>query len=323
VTLTSSEGVEPCGGTVEFLDGFASHVYEYWTATPIPDDFEIAVDLRRTSSNFWGGASGPSAWASHQQVLLHEMSHLIVGWNDGGSAPVFAEGMAEAIGTAEPGATWGFLYDHPESFAFLSRSEFSEDGARYYAPSAKLMRFLIHRYGVETVRAAYRAANSDDSAEEIEAVFVDVFGDGIYDAFDEFFEADQCGLQAWECSADVLPLREFPVHVERIDSCAREPGVIGFSPLEDGRWSPQQRFVVDLAEDSTIRVDITDNASVREQLCLSSCPDISEIVTHDYAHVEPPFGSAVREDTWKAGRHSIIVTSRDALPFSATIEVVE
>jgi hypothetical protein len=325
VTVTSSDDIQLCGGTIGFLDRFAGHVYGFWTGETPPADFQLRFDLRDSNgTSRRGGARADEhfAWISDQRILVHELGHIVVGWDDGASASSLSEGIAEALGPADPAVMWGPPLDHPLDYAFLAREDFlysdGELSARYYGPSAKLVRFLIATYGVPTVREAYRTARDEDASDEIEVAYVAAFGEGIEQAFDDYMVAPQCALQAWECSDAVVAVRELPVSIERIDDCTDDADVVGMTAADAELWFPVHQFVVDVPEDTTVVIDTTDNARVQRMACVEVCdvdvpPDSLEWL-----------GGSIDERNWGGGRVSVTVWPDDpALPFSMSIRVAD
>jgi hypothetical protein len=324
ITLTSDDGVEPCGGTVAFLDRYVGEVHRYWAESAPPEEFDAAIELRHGSDGVNGGVAHiprGTAWAGVQNALLHEVNHLILGSLDGASVPVFFEGTVEAIAPRDPTSLWDQFLDQPETFAFTTTAELEPF---HYTRMSKLVRSLTQRFGIEKVRLAYQRASPDATGEEIEAVFVEVFGDSVYDAFDEFMGTEQCGLQVWECSDAVVSVLNLPVSVEHGVGCADDPDLFGaVRGQPDENWAPVRRFLVDLPQDSTLRIDVTDNAYVLRERCLSSCDERDPFDRLTYAP------SALSDNTVfdvpvPAGRQMLLVGARDlAKPFAARIELVE
>ncbi len=189
VTVTSSEGVEPCGGTFDFLDRYAQSVGSYWIGerwSGPPEPF--LLELRAGPGEVSGRAlSASSAWAGQASSVMHELVHLVTWTEDGVSAPALAEGVAEGLGEGRTADIWldGFARERPEEFAFLPREAFRPETGTYYAASAQMVAALQRRYGIAAVRAAYQRAPREGPPEDIEAAYVEAFGEGIDETFDE------------------------------------------------------------------------------------------------------------------------------------------
>ena len=324
VTVTSSDGVEICGETLDFLDRFAGHAYMYWTGEVPAWDLALELDLRVGDPSDQGGLATSSqgyAWTSANRGVIHELTHLVVGWDDGSSAPSLTEGVAESFGPGDPVALWVPRPPDPREFAFLPSDDFffPESGlsATYYGPSAQLVAFLIDRFGVATVRSAYRAARHDQTAEEIEDALVSVLGDGLYDAFDEFQVAPQCALQAWECDSDIVPLRELPIVVEQDTDCTNDDQAVGAMSSRSELWFPLHQFVIDLPTETLLVIDTTDNALLRRVFCVETCDaEVWNAVDGDINSVE--------ERVWGPGRIYVTVQPADPTkPFSASIRAAD
>ena len=313
--VTSKEGVELCGGSIAFLEAYAVHISNYWATTDPPAPLEL--ELRQSGDEFLGGASyDRSAWAGSEISVLHEINHMITRSHDGASAPSLAEGIATAIAPRDPASMWGPAYGAPEDFAFLERGEFDSSD---YEPAAQLSRFLIQRYGVETYRRVYSEARPDDSSETIEGAFLSVFGDEIYDAFDEFEAGPQCGLRAWECESTLHPMLTLPVELHSPDDCTKDPDWVGADPSAGDDWYPHRRFLLQVDEDTPV-ITIGQNARLARSICDDVCPSPGSPPAFENMAALAPSGVApVRVLT--AGLHTFHLLPLDPNePFSVRVE---
>lgn len=316
VTVTSREGVELCGGSIDFFDAYVVHVSEYWGADDRTEPFSL--ELRESGEEDVSGRAGADgAWAGAEQSVLHELGHVVTISEDGVSAASLSEGFAAALDPIDRAGMWGIGSGPPEAFAFLQRPEFED---RHYLPSAQLARFLIQRYGIETYRRAYVEARADHSAERIEAAFVAVFGDEIYDAFDAFETGPQCGLRAWECEPALHPLLELPVDVQSPQDCTQDPEWVGAAPGGGEHWYPHRRFLLQVEADTEV-VTVAENARLSRSTCADVCPSLSVLAPGFEAMAAPASSGAVPVRTLTAGLHAFHLTPVEpSLPFSVRME---
>lgn len=208
----------------------------------------------------------------------------------------------------------------PEAFAFLERAEFEP---LHYESSAKLTRFLIQRYGVDAYRNVYADARHDETSQAIEDAFVSGFGDGIYDAFDEFVAGPQCGLRAWECEPSLVTTLELPVDLQSPHDCTEDAAWVGAAPTVNGRWYPHRRFLVRVDADTRVRTT-AHNARLERSACDTSCPSPRDWPPgfENMAAVAQSGAAPVR--TLTAGVHAFHLRPLDpSLPFSVRMERVE
>lgn len=319
LTVTSSEGVELCGGSIGFLDAYVGHVSSYWGASPPTDPFRL--ELREQGEEDISGRAGASqAWAGAEQSVLHELGHVVTISEDGVSAASLSEGFAAALDPLDPAGTWGIGPGPAEDFAFLERADFEP---RHYQPAAQLTRFLIQRYGIEAYRRAYVAVRSDESAQEIEAAFVAVFGDEVYDAFDEFETGPQCGLRAWECEPTLNPTLELPVDIRSPEDCAQDPDWVGAAPGLTELWYPHRRFVLRVDGETPV-VTIAENARLARSTCEDVCPSVLDTPPGFENMAALASSGVVPVRTLTAGLHSFHLLPLDpSLPFSVRVERAE
>ncbi len=319
ITVTSREGVELCGGSLDFLDAYVAHVHVYWGAAISSNPFEL--ELRSEGiEGIRGRALQGRSWAGAEGAVLHELNHLVTQSTDGTSAPSLSEGIATALSPSDPAGMWGPGSGPPEDFAFVPYSELDFS---IYQPSAQLVRFLVQRYGIETVRQAYVLAEANDTAEEIEAAYVSAFGDEIYDAFDEFEASPQCGLRAWECEPSLHPTLELPVDIVSPEDCTRDPEWAGAAGDLNEHWYPHRRFLLEVDEEMQI-VTYAENARVARSTCGDVCPSYLDTPPGFDNVAATALSGAVYPRTLVPGIHTFHVLPLDpSLPFSARIEAAE
>jgi len=319
ITVTSAEGITPCAGTIPFLDSYILHAHRFWGSMPNLAPFELELRQQTSDSEHGGLAASGTAWATADRSVLHEINHLVTHSEDGYSAPSLTEGIATALAPTDPFSMWGSTARSPEDFAFLERTEF---GSEHYDDSAQLTRFLIQRYGVSQFRKAYQQARLDSSAEEIEEAYLSAFGDGIYDAFDEFDQAPTCGLRAWECERKLHPSMALPVNLNSPTDCSKDPTWIGANSSDDENWYPHRRFLVEFSKTTRI-VALSENARVIRMTCDDECgfPPETPFPVEDVARTA---GSESTPSTVNAGLHSFHISPIDPnLPFSVDIKQLE
>lgn len=316
ITVESREGVELCGGSIEFMDSYIEHVGRFWGTEGTPE--RLHLELRGSSDGFEGGAaSTTSAWAGAEISVLHEIGHLVTNAADGRSAPSLTEGFASALAPRDPAGMWGVGAGEPEGFAFLSGEEFE---LRHYEGSAQLTRFLIQRYGVETFREAYIAADPQDTSEEIESAYLSTFGDGLYEAFDDFLEEPQCGLRAWECEVSFHPTLQLPLDIVSPSDCAQDPEWAGASGDLNEFWYPHRRFLLQLTEDTEVVV-VAENARVARSSCEATCPSPLDWPPGFSNMAEPAPSGETPVRLLEAGTHTVHVLPVDpSRSFSVRIE---
>ena len=319
LTVTSAEGVELCGGSIGFLDAYVGHVSRDWGAGGQEEPFTL--ELRETGEeDISGRASAFNAWAGAEQSVLHELAHVVTISEDGVSAASISEGFAAALDPLDPAGMWGITAGSPEDFAFLERGEFE---ARHYQPAAQLARFLIQHRGIDTFRRLYREARADDSAEEIEAAFVAVLGDDVYDSFDEFESGPQCGLRAWECEPTLHPTLELPVELQSPQDCTQDLDWVGAAPGVGEYWYPHRRFLLQVDDDTPV-ITTSENARLARSTCADVCPPLSELPPGFENMAALASSGAVPVRTLEAGLHTFHLVPIDpSLPFSVRMERAE
>ncbi len=319
VTLQSSVAIEPCGGELDFLDRYTERTYQLWTEDDLPGELALYLDLRATSEGPLAGAAvvgEDRAWAARQDAVRHELAHLVVGWDDGSSAPVFSEGMAEAFGPGNYANLHVQLTHDPADFLYLDRDDFEY---RFYSPAAQLMRALADRYGLDAVRAAYRAAPFDADAEQFDRALRESLGPDFQQTLDDFEGTTKCGLQAWECSPEVVPDAELPLEVSTGGSCV-DSDLVGYQSDEFADWYPEWVGVIEVLEGDVIRVELDENVVVVRQKCVEQCEDTLEA----WQQWDVRDGLPSIEGPWPPGRYNI--TARPVQPedpFAFAIRRVE
>lgn len=318
VTVTSDDGVELCGGSTAFLDAYVEHIHSFWgNTTPV---VPIQLELRDTGdSDARGRARDSRAWAGDEAAVLHELVHLVTEAESDFGAPSLTEGIATAVSPRDPSGMWS-PPPQPEEFAFLPRNEF---GSQHYQPSAQLARFLIQERGVATLREAYEDSDLTDSAEEIEGAYLSAYGDTLYDTFDAFEVAPQCGLIAWECEPSLHPTLQLPVDIESPEDCTAAPDWVGASgDLNDG-WYPHRRFLLTIDEETQIMAH-ADNARVLRTTCNEKCGWAGDELPHIELMARPAANGALFPRTLAPGVHTFHITPLEpSLPFSVRIERVD
>ncbi len=308
VTFVSGEetDLEPCGGQVAFSDRLAQRVGESWSPS---GSFSLSsvVDLRLEGTQTQSGnAVQGSAWASRQSALIHEIGHLVVFERDGVSAPVFSEGIAELIGPS------GLLQSYlpppdPATFAYLQRPEFSTP--QYYL-SAQLLSFLARRYGLVRVRDAYQRAEPGATPEQIDAAFVEAFGDEIYDAFEDFQSEPQCPLLMWQCRDEVVPTMELPFSLDLDPRSCTGTDIPGFTTSKSDDWYPEYVGVLRLSEPRLIRYQV-DNATIVRQECQESCTPMESLPPWTWQSISELLGQTEFTSHTRAGDHHLKIRPDD------------
>lgn len=315
VVLESQAGVEVCGGEVEFLDRYLEKIYGVWTGAPPSDDFLVELDLRQESGAEHSGAAWTgqdSAWVSRQYAVFHELAHIVVGWEDGRSAPFFTEGAAEMLGPTNRGNLFGQQGHDPELFLYATDDEFE---AGYYAPSAQLMRHWERDFGMAAVRSAYRSAPLDANREQMDAALEAALGPSYEASIEAFMDAEKCPLQAWECDPGVVGAVTLPIEVSSNGGCL-DSDLLGYQKAGSEAWSPTWLGLVEFDTDVLLRIELQENVVVTLEACSVECIAASGS-GHPLSSESSP---AVVEGPWAAGRYFVTARPNDPEePFSFAI----
>ncbi len=316
VTAYSEEGVELCGGTSVFLDQYVESVGSFWTGGNWSGPAQpFTVELRARPGEVAGRSLSPDfAWVGTGSSLQHELVHLVTWTEDGVSAPALAEGLAEGLGPSRTAEIWfdAFARERPEDFAFLDAERFRPDTGTYYAGAAQMVAALEREYGIESVRDAYQRAPRDGPPDQIEAAYLEAFGETLYETFDEIAVERPCGFRQWQCDPSVVATVELPFGVDIADTAACEDNdaLIGAELSGDTNWYPEAVFALEL-EQQTSFVFEEENALIHGFTCRTTCEGPSAVppdVVYPYVGVPT---------TLPAGRYFFRVRSGDPVnPFS-------
>jgi hypothetical protein len=276
VAVVADDGVELCAGTLAFYDRFAAVNYETWTGAPAPADLALTLELRGVDRddalNGYANFDDALAWSENQSATLHELAHLVVGAQDGGSAAALMEGIAEAFGASGPLALWAPVYYAPQEFLFEAAPRLD---VKYYAPAAQLLSFLIRRYGIEVVREAYVAASGAQTEAEVREAIAAVVPDDLDAVFGDYAASTPCPAQLWECEPGVLATAELPIVVEPEPGC-EDPDSLG-ATHPDGAWFPYRQYIVDVGDLSRVEVDVSEGAAVYFEPCVETCEGMPDL----------------------------------------------
>ena len=321
VTAYSDEGIELCGGTSGFLDRYVQSIGTYWTGESWSGPQEhFTLELRATPGDAAGRSlSADFAWVGAGSSLQHELVHLLTWTEDGVSAPALAEGIAEGLGASRTAEIWfdAFAQERPEDFAFLAPEEFRPDTGTYYVGAAQMVAALERRYGIETVRRAYQRAPRDGPPDGIEAAYLEAFGDGLYETFDEIADERPCGFRQWQCDPSVVPTVELPFGFTAAQTAAcGDETLIGAELSGDAHWYPEAVFALELDQETSFVFE-EDNAFVHGFTCRTTCEGPNAVppdVVYPYVGVPT---------TLPAGRYFFRVRSGDRVnPFSFSLRPV-
>jgi hypothetical protein len=318
VTLTSSQGVRPCAGTLDFYDRYASGLSRSWSSALDPDQAQLTVDLRAEDPATGAGGRADviaaRAWSAFETSTLHELTHLVIGYEDGGSAPPIMEGVAEAFGTGDRATRWWPSLYPAEEFFFQPLGVFD---ATDYRPAGHFVSFLIRRYGIAQLREAYRAVPLEATAVQIEDGLLGVYGEDLYIAIDEFDAADSCPSLSWECGGEVVEAQSLPLSIEPTLGC-EDPRALGAVAEGDGNWFPEFLMTFEVTTEPAVRI-VLENAVVRIEPCAFDCEALPV----------PPFPTFSEGDDgiWPsppAGRYVLSVRPIDPLaPFGGSLQAAD
>jgi hypothetical protein len=320
VTVSSEEGVELCGGTSVFLDRYVESIGNFWTGDSWSGPAQpFRVELRARPEDVAGRSLSPDfAWVGTGSSLQHELVHLVTWTEDGASAPALAEGIAEGLGASRTSEIWfdAFAREHPEEFAFLDAGAFQPDTGTYYVGAAQMVAALEREYGIASVRDAYQRAPRGGPPDQIEAAYLEAFGDSLYETFDEIAAERPCGFRQWECDPSVVPTVALPFGFDIAETadCADNPALIGAEFSGDTHWYPEAVFALEL-QTQTSFVFEEENAFIHGFTCRTTCEGPSatppDVV---YPYVGTP-------TTLPAGRYVFRVRSGDRVnPFSFSLQ---
>lgn len=318
ITVTTSEEIELCPSTVEFWDSVVEETYRIWNEEEVPPSLNFQLELR-SSREMEMGRNGTAylaegrAWAGEQKAVLHELAHVAIGAKDGPSVPSLSEGTADAFGPPNRIEQWMGRTLAPETFFFTPWGDL-EFGQ--YVQMAQFIRTLEERYGLQTIRSAYKGAAGATTASEIEVRMVQAFGDDLHDTFDDYTQSHGAPLQAWECDGAVLPERELPVILEPAVGCDSMDS-LGAVLEGDPAWFPFHMFTIDVDESTEVRVHAGANTWVYVERCIGSFEEAS---FEDANVFEPSTAEAGYPWSLGPGRHIITIQAVDpALPYRARI----
>lgn|GEM_PF-1654761 len=317
ITYTThvSTGLAPCGGQADFSDRLARVVAEQWQPG-VPSSVSATLELRLDGTETLSGrAVRGSAWASKQESVLHELGHLIIFDQDGVSAPILSEGVAELIGPR--GVAQAYLPPpDPTTYAYLPQHEFLTPE---YHLAAQLLSFLSRRYGLAEVRDAYQRVGPEATEEQLNEVFVSVFGDEFFDALEEFQSAPPCPQLLWQCDERVLPSVPLPFKLDVDPHSCADTDMLGFTTHLSDDWYPEYLGVLRLSEPRMLRYRL-ENATITRQECQDSCTPMESLPPWTWQFITELLGETEFVSHTRAGDHHVRIRPDDPQrPFSVEI----
>lgn len=162
-------GATVCGGTVRFLDAYASAVAAATGSAISPriDYFylptEVAAKCEATHVTGCALTHDSQIW-SKSPMLLHELVHAVVD-ADHDAAPFLQEGLAAALSDTRVSPVTAAPADLPSFFGPKVRVD-----ARLTEVAAALVAYLINSYGLDGVMRVHRASSTEQSFDQVDAL---------------------------------------------------------------------------------------------------------------------------------------------------------
>jgi hypothetical protein len=207
-------GPRPCDGTDRWLERYYRANAGFLGAT-LPPGERIEYYLVRTTETLQELGCPPAATGcaegttvrSINAVFPHELVHANASLL--GDPPLlFREGLAEVLGCSSSWEISGPVDTSAPLEGLVETAAFSvfrdANGFGVYAASASFVRYLVDRFGASRFSSFYARAPGAGFREEIEAVFQDVMGSSLDDAFSDWrtrpppYAGDLC-LRVMEC----------------------------------------------------------------------------------------------------------------------------
>lgn len=219
VTYHFEDGMDPCKGTPDFVDGFARFVAE-----------ELGLQIEKRIDYYWMTAAEysnsvcPSGTAgcqlgkavrSRYPSLLHEMVHAVTEQNGMNNLPFFTEGLAVALDPWPGGASGPrFKFNPaPGEVALDPRNYITMDsGSIPYEVAGSFVTSLLLRHGPEKFVSLTRKVGASASYSGISKVFAQIYGISLDDEAQAFIDNKYCSdglhkLPIYDCVAPEIQLR--------------------------------------------------------------------------------------------------------------------
>lgn len=236
----ASDGLEACGGTFEYVEGWlvgfreragehgspAKHTF-YWLSPADYEDSDRDICSSRTACAYSRSNVIYSTVIPHE----HEIVHTEL---DARPPSILREGAAEVFGSIEP----PFTTEVADLDPLLDADQISGYG---YTTAGRFSRFIIERHGLDAYFELYTALDGAQGRDAIATGVENVLGVELSALVSNFEGASPCSVDRWryfdrECS--ILPLTSWQSATrwaDEIDLSCAAPDVIG--PRRDLVWT--------------------------------------------------------------------------------------
>ena len=205
IRLSTTVGREPCGDSLERMDGRVSELMTE-LEQPIRPGEKITyywLPGRMDLSPCPGGADCTEGRVVYSRTMFHELVHALL--SDLGKRQTFLyEGMAEAFGRA--GGRLTVERGNAESEILTSLSGAVDPATISYPLAGWFVRFLIEAYGMKAVKRLYSQAELDSGTDELRWLFENELGASLEEVRDRLVEeAPDCYPRTDLCAAEPVP----------------------------------------------------------------------------------------------------------------------
>ena len=242
IRLSTTVGREPCGDSLERMDGRVSELMTE-LEQPIRPGEKITfywLPGRMDLSPCPGGADCTEGRVVYSRTMFHELVHALL--SDLGKRQTFLyEGMAEAFGRA--GGRLTVERGNAESEIPTSLSGAVDPATISYPLAGWFVRFLIEAYGMKAVKRLYSQAELDSGTDELRWLFENELGASLEEVRDRLVEeAPDCYPRTDLCAADPVPWDD-GVWRNRLGLECDSPGVLEIAP-----WALRNQSVLQIDE---------------------------------------------------------------------------
>jgi hypothetical protein len=279
----ASDGLEACGGTFEYVEGwlvaFRGRVGEH--GNPAKHRFywlsQEEYDRDRCSGRNACAYSRSNVIYSTLIPIEHEIVHTEL---DARPPSILREGAAEVFGSIES----PFITEIADLDLLLDAEQISGYG---YPTAGRFSRFIIERHGLDSYFELYQALDGAQGRDAFAAGVADVLGVELPTLVADFEQSSPCSVDRWryfdhECSALPLTPWQSPTRwADAIDLSCAAADVIG--PRRELVWT-RRALEVEQAGSYELSIESPDPTA---QVAVFSC----DVACYD-GQPSPPIPSA-------------------------------
>ena len=278
----TSPGLQVCGGTREYVDGFVPFVASE-LGLPIPKrvtySWVDADDYGQTRCPGSGGCQLRRRAVGVDPALLHELVHVVTWGSHMNRSHFFSEGVAEVYDPFKNSLRNRYPAKLIGSSTLPDPREqlLAGDGELSYPLANGFAAFLLSRHGPGKLAAFMKKLRRRDCLGRIDRIFRDIYGLDLA-AEAELFTvgadcpADPFPVMLYDCTMPEIPWAS-PLAWRYIQSmdCADENIVGGIGP--DGAWPSLRSVTLEIPWDGTWELSISGEGDISAQLgACFGCP---------------------------------------------------